>query len=50
MVVETESRKRDTRRFVGDALRTTQQCMTCEVNGDCELQDLAYEYEAPWPA
>jgi predicted molibdopterin-dependent oxidoreductase YjgC len=23
--------------------------MTCEVNGDCELQDLAYEYEVAWP-
>jgi formate dehydrogenase major subunit/formate dehydrogenase alpha subunit len=23
--------------------------MTCEVNGDCELQDLVYEYAVPWP-
>ena len=23
--------------------------MTCEVNGDCELQDLVYEYEVAWP-
>jgi predicted molibdopterin-dependent oxidoreductase YjgC len=24
-------------------------CMTCEANGDCELQDLAYEYQVEWP-
>jgi predicted molibdopterin-dependent oxidoreductase YjgC len=24
-------------------------CMTCEVNGDCELQDLVYDYGVAWP-
>ena len=24
-------------------------CMTCEVNGACELQDLVYDYDVPWP-
>jgi predicted molibdopterin-dependent oxidoreductase YjgC len=24
-------------------------CMTCEVNGDCELQDLVYDYNVAWP-
>jgi formate dehydrogenase major subunit len=23
--------------------------MKCEANGDCELQDLVYEYDVPWP-
>jgi formate dehydrogenase major subunit/formate dehydrogenase alpha subunit len=26
------------------------ECMTCEADGDCQLQDLAYEYEVPWPS
>jgi formate dehydrogenase alpha subunit len=25
------------------------ECMTCEVNGACELQDLVYEYSVAWP-
>jgi predicted molibdopterin-dependent oxidoreductase YjgC len=24
-------------------------CMKCEVTGDCELQDLVYEYQVEWP-
>jgi len=27
-----------------------QDCITCDVSGDCELQDLAYEYKAEAPA
>jgi predicted molibdopterin-dependent oxidoreductase YjgC len=52
MVVDTESLEaRETRRFVLEMLLTDHpnECMTCEVNGDCELQDLAYEYDVPWP-
>jgi predicted molibdopterin-dependent oxidoreductase YjgC len=52
MVVETESEAaRETRRFVLEMLLSDHpnECMTCEVNGDCELQDLAYEYEVAWP-
>ena len=26
-----------------------QDCITCEMNGNCELQDLAYEYKAEFP-
>jgi predicted molibdopterin-dependent oxidoreductase YjgC len=53
MVVDTESQEaRETRRFVLEMLLSDHpnECMTCEVNGDCELQDLAYEYEVNWPA
>jgi predicted molibdopterin-dependent oxidoreductase YjgC len=53
MVVDTETQDaRQTRRFVLEMLLSDHpnECMTCEVNGDCELQDLAYEYEVPWPA
>jgi predicted molibdopterin-dependent oxidoreductase YjgC len=52
MVVNTESQDaRDTRKFVLNALLTDHpnDCMRCEVNGACELQDLVYEYEVPWP-
>jgi predicted molibdopterin-dependent oxidoreductase YjgC len=52
MVVDTESTEaRETRRFVLEMLLTDHpnECMTCEVNGDCELQDLAYEYNVAWP-
>ncbi len=52
MVVNTESEKaRETRKFVLEMLLTDHpnDCMTCEVNGDCELQDLAYEYDVSWP-
>jgi len=53
MVVNTESQEaRETRRFVLEMLLSDHpnECMVCETNGDCELQDLAYEYEVPWPA
>jgi len=52
MVVDTESKDaRDTRRFVLEMLLSDHpnECMKCEVNGDCELQDLVYEYDVPWP-
>ncbi len=52
MVVDTESEDaRETRRFVLEMLLTDHpnECMTCEVNGDCELQDLVYDYNVPWP-
>jgi formate dehydrogenase alpha subunit len=52
MVVDTESQAaRETRRFVLEMLLTDHpnDCMTCEVNGDCALQDLVYDYDVPWP-
>jgi predicted molibdopterin-dependent oxidoreductase YjgC len=52
MVVHTESQEaRETRRFVLEMLLTDHpnECMTCEVNGECELQDLAYQYDVAWP-
>jgi predicted molibdopterin-dependent oxidoreductase YjgC len=52
MVVHTEgSEARDTRRFVLEMLLSDHpnECMTCEVNGACELQDLVYEYNVAWP-
>jgi predicted molibdopterin-dependent oxidoreductase YjgC len=52
MVVDTESEEaRETRSFVIEMLLTDHpnECMICEVNGDCELQDLAYEYNVAWP-
>ena len=52
MVVDTESEDaRATRRFVLGMLLSDHpnECMKCEVNGDCELQDLVYEYGVPWP-
>ena len=52
MVVDTESKDaRATRRFVLEMLLGDHpnDCMRCEVNGDCELQDLVYEYDVPWP-
>jgi predicted molibdopterin-dependent oxidoreductase YjgC len=52
MVVNTESPEAQaTRRFVLEMLLTDHpnECMTCEVAGDCELQDLAYEYDVAWP-
>jgi predicted molibdopterin-dependent oxidoreductase YjgC len=52
MVVQTESPEaRDTRRFVLEMLLSDHpnECMTCEVNGACELQDLVYEYNVAWP-
>jgi predicted molibdopterin-dependent oxidoreductase YjgC len=53
MVVHTESDEaRSTRKFVLSMLLTDHpnDCMVCEVNGDCELQDLVYEYGVEWPA
>jgi predicted molibdopterin-dependent oxidoreductase YjgC len=52
MVVHTESQEaRETRKFVLEMLLSDHpnECMTCEVNGDCELQDLVYDYGVPWP-
>ena len=51
MVVDTRSEGAiATRRFSLEMLLSAHpnDCMTCEVNGDCELQDLAYDYEVPW--
>jgi predicted molibdopterin-dependent oxidoreductase YjgC len=50
--VNTESEDaRATRKFVLNALLTDHpnECMRCEVNGACELQDLVYEYDVEWP-
>ena len=52
MVVDTESGEaRETRKFVLEMLLTDHpnDCMTCEVNGDCELQDWVYDYGVTWP-
>ncbi len=52
MVVHTESEEaRQTRKFVLEMLLTDHpnDCMRCEVNGDCELQDLVYDYGIAWP-
>lgn len=51
MVVDTESEEaRQTRKFLLEMLLSDHpnECMTCEVNGDCELQDLVYDYDAVW--
>jgi predicted molibdopterin-dependent oxidoreductase YjgC len=53
MVVHTDSPDAiATRKFVLEMLLSDHpnECMTCEVNGDCELQDLVYDYDVPWPA
>lgn len=52
MVVDTESAAaRETRAFVLEMFLTDHpnECMTCEVNGDCQLQDLVYDYNVAWP-
>ncbi len=52
MVVNTMSPEAiETRKFVLEMLLTDHpnDCMTCEVNGDCELQDLVYDYNVKWP-
>jgi len=52
MVVNTESQEaREARRFVLEMLLSDHpnDCLTCEVNGECELQDLAYECGVTWP-
>lgn len=51
MVVDTMSEAAmAARRFTLEMLLSDHpnDCMTCEVNGDCELQDLAYDYDVPW--
>ncbi len=52
MVVHTDSADAvATRKFVLEMLLSDHpnECMTCEVNGACELQDLVYDYDVPWP-
>lgn len=52
MVVDSESEEAsETRQFVLEMLLTDHpnDCMRCEVNGNCELQDLVYEYDVTWP-
>lgn len=52
MVVHTNSPDAvATRKFVLEMLLSDHPnaCMTCEVNGACELQDLVYDYDVPWP-
>jgi formate dehydrogenase alpha subunit len=51
MVVETNNDTvRKTRKFTLEMLLSDHpnDCMTCEANGDCELQDLAYDYGVEW--
>jgi formate dehydrogenase alpha subunit len=52
MVVHTETEKViEERKFVLEMLLTDHpnDCMTCEVTGNCELQDWVYYYQVPWP-
>jgi predicted molibdopterin-dependent oxidoreductase YjgC len=52
MEIETESQKAYTSRKLSLELMLAnhpQDCITCEANGDCELQDLAYEYQVGAP-
>lgn len=52
MVVHTETEEVVTlRRFVLSMLLTDHpnECMTCEADGDCELQRWVYQYQVPWP-
>jgi predicted molibdopterin-dependent oxidoreductase YjgC len=52
MVVETDTDiVRATRKFILEMLLTDHpnDCMTCEANGDCVLQDLVYDYGVEWP-
>ncbi len=52
MVVDTMSADAvATRKFVLQMLLTDHpnDCMGCEVAGDCELQDLVYDYAVQWP-
>ncbi len=52
MVVHTETEEVVTlRRFVLSMLLTDHpnECMTCEADGDCELQRWVYEYKVDWP-
>ena len=52
MTVDTESAEaREARKFALAMLLTDHpnDCMTCEVNGECELQNLVYDYGVTWP-
>ncbi len=52
MIVDTMSEAAvASRKFTLEMLLTDHpnDCMTCEVNGDCELQDLVYDYGVTWP-
>jgi len=52
MVVDTESTEaREARAFVLEMLLTDHpnDCMTCEADGDCELQRWVYEYDVAFP-
>ena len=52
MVVHSESGEaREARKFVLEMLLTDHpnDCMMCEVDGNCELQRWAYEYGVTWP-
>src|SRR4030043_673608 len=52
MVVNTESDEaRETRKIVLEMVLTDHpnDCMTCEANGDCELQDLVDDHGVEWP-
>ncbi len=52
MVVHTATEQViDLRKFILSMLLTDHpnECMTCEVNGDCDLQRLVYEYQVEWP-
>jgi predicted molibdopterin-dependent oxidoreductase YjgC len=53
MVIETHSAKVVQARKLNLALMLgnhPQDCITCDVSGECELQDLAYEYKVKAPA
>ncbi len=52
MVVHTNSMEAEaSRKFTLEMLLTDHpnDCMTCEANGQCELQDLVYDYGVQWP-
>ncbi len=52
MVVRTQTEEIiNLRKFVLSMLLTDHpnDCMTCEVNGECELQRWVYEYDVQWP-
>ncbi len=52
MVVHTETPKVvEERKFVLEMLLTDHpnDCMICESDGNCELQNAVYQYQVPWP-
>ncbi len=52
MVVHTHTDKVvELRKFVLEMILSDHpnECMTCEVNGSCELQNWVYEYDVKWP-